>query len=233
MLLKLNVSIHDITRSNIEMVEDLLDFLQNFGIEKISFLLIPYYHEKESLTQIKDWLSSNIKDNEVILHGYTHKSGKFNDYRDFLTNQEGEFAFYNDIENRVVKGLKILSEIGYYPEGFIPPAWLMKKDDFKILKKYGFKFTTDRRFIYDLVNDKKIFSPVLSFGGRGFLEKLSIFTFKKQVEIMKILKVPIFRVAIHPVDVLNKEKLILLTDFFKTNEYELISLKESLNLIKN
>lgn len=233
MLFKLNISIHDITKSNIEMIQDILDILQNIGISKLTFLLIPYYHEKESLLDIKDWLWENIKENEVVLHGYTHQSGRFYDFRDFLTNQEGEFDFYSDIEDRIAKGLDILSSIGYNPEGFIPPAWLIKKKDFNILKKYGFSFTTDRRYIYDLKRDKMIFSPVLSFGGRGFLEEISIFTFNKQIALMKLIKIPIFRVALHPVDVLNEEKMRLLINFLKNNQYEIVSLKESLNLIKS
>lgn len=232
MLLKLNVSIHDITKSNVEMVDDLLEFLNNFNVEKITFLLIPYYHEKESLFEIKDWLLNNVKDNEVVLHGYTHKSGKLKNFKDFLTNNEAEFEYYTDIEDRILKGLKILGDLGYHPEGFIPPGWLMRKQDFTILKKYNFKFTTDRRYIYNLQTDKKIFSPVLSFGGRGFFERLSIFAFDKQVKMMKALKIPIFRIALHPVDATNKEKLYLLTQFFKQDEYDFISLKDASNFIK-
>ncbi|WP_028950606.1 polysaccharide deacetylase family protein [Sulfurihydrogenibium subterraneum] len=233
MLYKLNVSIHDITKSNLEMIEELLEFLNNLGVENLTFLLIPFYHEKGSLFEIKQWLYENIKDNEVVLHGYTHKSGKFYSYKDLLTNQEGEFAYYQDTEERIKKGLEMLKSLGYNPEGFIPPAWLMKKSDFQLLKKYGFKFTTDRRFVYDLENNKKILSPVLSFGSRGFIETLSVISFKRHFSILKLLNPVVIRIALHPVDVLNKKKLKLVKDILDSHDFEFIFLKDTLNFIKN
>mgnify|MGYP001772903250 CR=1 FL=1 len=233
MLYRVNVSIHDITKSNLEMIEELLEFLNNLGVEKLTFLLIPFYHEKESLFEIKQWLDENIKDNEVVLHGYTHKSGKFYSYKDLFTNQEGEFAYYQDTEERIKKGLEMLKSLGYKPEGFIPPAWLMKKSDFQLLKKYGFKFTTDRRFVYDLKNDKKILSPVLSFGSRGFIETLSVISFKRYFSILKLLNPVVIRIALHPVDAVNKKKLKLVKDILDSHDFEFIFLKDTLNFIKN
>lgn len=233
MLYRLNVSVHDITKSNLEMVEEMLEFLDNLSVEKLTLLLIPFYHEKESLLEIKQWIDKNIKDNEVVLHGYTHKSGRFYDFRDLLTNQEGEFAYYQDIEERIKKGLEVLKTLGYDPEGFIPPAWLMRKSDFPLLKKYGFKFTTDRRYIYDIQNNRKILSPVISFGSRGFIEALSVITFKKQFYILKLLNPVVIRIALHPVDVLNKKKLQYVKEILDNQDFEFIFLKEALNFNKS
>jgi hypothetical protein len=49
MLQKLNISIHDITKSNLEKVYYLKDILEDLGVSKVTYLLIPYYHEKKSV----------------------------------------------------------------------------------------------------------------------------------------------------------------------------------------
>ncbi len=230
MLYKLNVSIHDVTKSNLKDVQTLLELLDNLSVKKITLLLIPFYHEKESLEEIKDWLYEHLEGKEIVLHGYTHKSGKFNDFRDFLTRQEGEFAYYNDLEDRLNKAIKILKDLGLNNEGFIPPAWLINKEGLDILKKFGFSFTTNRLHILDLKNDRKIFSPVLSFGSTGILKSISINTFKLQTFLLKQLRLPVLRLALHPVDAKDKTKLKLISDFLSSEDFEYIFLKESLLL---
>lgn len=230
MLYKLNVSIHDITKSNLENIQTLIEVLDAYSVKKISLLVIPFYHEKETLEDIKDWLYKNLKDKEIILHGYTHQSGKFNNFRDFLTDKEGEFAYYENLEERLNKAINILKNLEINSRGFIPPAWLIDKEHLKLLKKFGFRFTTNRLYIIDLKNNRKIFSPVLSFGSKGMIKNISIKTFKLQTFILRHLRLPLLRLALHPVDAKDKTKLRLIADFLKNNDFEFIFLEESLIL---
>ncbi|WP_078058152.1 DUF2334 domain-containing protein [Desulfurobacterium indicum] len=124
-----NISIHDITKSTLKNVKKLKEILKEEGMEKISYLLIPYYHEKECLTEIADEIKSLVRNGEPILHGYTHKGKKLKKLSPtkLLTDNEGEFISHNNIEERLIKGKEILKKINIEPEGFIAPAWLMKK----------------------------------------------------------------------------------------------------------
>jgi len=226
MLQKLNISIHDVTKSNLEKVYYLKDVLEDLGVSKITYLLIPYYHEKENLLEIKKDLESIKVNGEFVLHGYSHKSGCFKGLKSLFTNCEGEFLYYQDLEDRIKKSLEILNKLSIYPKGFIPPAWLMRKKDFKLLKQYGFSFTEDRLYIYDLQEDKKILSPVLSFGSRGIVEVVSKLSFKAYFYTLRFSKINLIRIALHPVDTTDKDKIELIVKTLKDRNFEYIHLQD-------
>lgn len=233
----LNVSIHDITASKLVLVEGLVEFLKSLKIEKISLLIVPKHHDVESVSEIIDRIKPLTEKNEIVLHGYTHLGKRFSklSYKNIFTDNEGEFVSFEDTEERIIKGIEVLKENGLMPEGFIPPAWLMRKDDFKVLKKFGFRFTTDRRYVYDLQTGKKYFSPVITFSSRRFIEGLSlsyVFISKKFIKNFSLL-----RIALHPNDINSSRKTNLIGEIIRTNrQRKVVSLKEFLdehNLIKN
>ncbi len=235
----LNISIHDVCPSNIKNVIALKELLQKNGINHISYLLIPFYHEKESLIDIKSQIQELIKNNEAILHGYTHMSRDFKkyDYRKIFTHKEAEFLLEENLSKRLEKGLEMLMHIDVTPKGFIAPAWLFRKEVFWLLKEKGFLFTTNRRYIYDLQDDKKLFSPVLTFGSRGVVEKLSILSFDKMYILTRYVRT--MRIAIHPIDISNPlkiYKLLKILDYVRKDNFEITSLYHIIkakNLIKN
>lgn len=69
-----NVSIHDITKSYRKNIIKLISLLEEIGINKVSLLLVPIYHKKESLIEIEDFIKELSKDKEIILHGLYHKA---------------------------------------------------------------------------------------------------------------------------------------------------------------
>ena len=226
MLQKLNISLHDITKSNLEKVYYLKDILEDLGVSKITYLLIPCYHEKESLLELKENLENFKTNGEFVLHGYTHKSGCFKGLKSLFTNCEGEFLYYQDLEDRLKKGLEILNKLSIFPKGFIPPAWLMKKKDYKLLKQFGFRFTEDRFYVYDLQKNKKIFSPVLNFGSRGMVEIISKASFKAYFYALRLSKINVFRIALHPIDAMDKDKIKLIVEILKNKDFEYIHLQD-------
>jgi predicted deacetylase len=235
----LNISIHDVCPSNIENIFQLKELLVNNGFDSITFLLVPFYHGKESLLDIKSEIQTLTKNSETILHGYTHLSKDFKkyDYRKMFTYKEAEFLLENDLSSRLDKGIEILKDLGIVPKGFIAPAWLFKKELLQLLKEKGFLFTTDRRYIYNLESGKKIFSPVLTFGSRGFIEQISILSFDKMFFVVKNLNV--IRIAIHPVDIKKPSKihkLLKVLDYMRKEHFHISSLYHIIkakNLIKN
>ncbi len=234
----LNISIHDVTKSKLRDIKLLSYILKDFGIHRISYLVIPFYHEREHLEDIIDFIES-VKDDEIIMHGYTHKSKPFAkyDYKNIFTNYEAEFLLSEDLKDRLRFGLEAFNKIGIYPKGFIAPAWLMKTEAFGLLKEKGFSFTTDRRYVYNLKSNNKVFSPVISFGSRGFVRFLSIKAFKHQFMISKTLK--FIRIALHPTDAKDFRKIKILTSVLKeirSKDFiisDLYHISKAKNLIKN
>lgn len=205
---KFNISLHDITISNFKEVLEIIGLLQYYGINRYSLLIIPKYHNKEDIRDIKDKLMDISKGKEIILHGFFHLGKKERFINRLFTSGEGEVLSIDidEFEKRVREGVKILNSVGLYPDGYIAPAWLIKKEHIKRLKKFGFKFTTTRYGIYDFQNGKYIITPVISFGCRKGIEELSINTFK--IQLLSYAKLfNRIRIALHPCDIKNKTKI--------------------------
>ncbi len=205
-----NVSIHDVTGKSIQEVQKISDFLYDLGITKITYLIIPHYHGYECLDNFKYKIKELVKNQEVVLHGFTHKGNATNkfSYRKLLTDGEGEFISYNDLQDRIKLGISIFESIGIKAVGFIPPAWLIKKKDIPKIK--GFDFLNTRYFIYDFKNNLRYISPVLVFSSRGILQTLSIKFFKPSFAFLPWFN--IIRIAIHPCDLQVTKKIKLLED---------------------
>lgn len=205
-----NVSIHDVAGKSIQEVQKISDFLYGLGITKITYLIIPHYHGCERLDNFKNKIKELVRNQEVVLHGYTHKgnpTSRFS-YKKLLTDGEGEFISYNDLQNRIRLGISIFDSIGIKAVGFIPPAWLIKKKNISKIK--GFDFLNTRCFIYDFKNNVRYLSPVLVFSSRGILQSLSINAFKPS--LMFLSWVNIIRIAIHPCDLQVAKKMKLLEE---------------------
>jgi hypothetical protein len=144
---------------------------------------------KKNLLEIKEDLENFKANGEFVLHGYSRKSGCFKGLKSLFTNCKGEFLYYQDLEDRLKKGLEILNKLNTHPKGFIPPVRLIRKKDSKLLKQYGFSFTEDRLHIYDLQKDKKILSPFLSFGSRGTVNIISKLSFKAYFYTLRFSKI--------------------------------------------
>ena len=158
-------------------------------------------------------------------------------FNSLFTHKEAEFLLEDKLSLRLDKGIEMLKSLGITPKGFIAPAWLFKKELLQLLKEKGFLFTTDRRYIYNLQENKKIFSPVLTFGSRGYMEDVSIFSFDKVFFMLKALNVA--RIALHPVDIKNPSKiykLLKVLEYARKEHFQINSLCHIIkakNLIKN
>jgi len=217
-----NISIHDVTSSSLSQVKRISDLLNELGVEKTTYLVIPKYHGEDEIIHCIDDLKSVIGNHEIAMHGYTH-NGKQNwsfSYMKLFTDGEGEFISSSELRIRIVLGLDILKKVELNPTGFVPPAWLINKDDIKLFGDSCFAFLNTRLFIYDLKNGKRYKSPVLTFSSRGLLQSLSIHTFKTVNFMFK--KYNMIRIAIHPkdIDMPRKVKLIkeIVRDMKKTRE---------------
>ena len=215
-----NIAVHDVTASSIEQIEKIQSFLNALDIKKATYLIIPKYHDKESIHEIKDRLKILACGQEIALHGFTHKGKPTAPYSamKLITDGEGEFISYADLKERLARGIGLLQEARIPPIGFIPPAWLIHKKDISVLYSYPFTFLNTRHFVYDLVNKKRYLAPVVTYSSRGLLQTLSIAVFKVHLALIEPCK--LIRIAIHPKDIDMPKKMHILKD-------ELIRLKKS------
>ncbi len=210
-----NVSIHDVTSSSLKQVQQISSLLTELGINKITYLVVPKYHDEDNIILYSNELKSIIGTHEIAMHGYTHNGKKTFplSYMKLFTDGEGEFISTLELRIRVILGLDILKKAELNPKGFVPPAWLINHYDIKLFTDSCFNFLNTRLYIYDLKNDKRYRSPVLVFSSRGILQALSIYAFKPMNFIFKNYK--IVRIAIHPKDIEMPKKVKIIKDTIK------------------
>ncbi|MDQ7055465.1 MAG: DUF2334 domain-containing protein [Persephonella sp.] len=136
-----NISIHDITRSNLQAVQEINSLLKHNNLEKISLLLIPKYHKREDIREIKDFLKNISKGKEIILHGYYHIEEKeLNFLNRLFTSREGEVLSISleEFEHRVKEGIKVLKLHRLKTKRVHSPCMADKKKAYKNFKKMWF-----------------------------------------------------------------------------------------------
>jgi len=210
-----NVSIHDVTSSFLNQVKQISNLLTELGIKKPTYLIIPKYHGKDDIISYANEIKDIIGNHEIAMHGYTH-SGKHDwvlSYMKLFTDNEGEFISFHESRIRIALGLDILRKAKLEPKGFVPPAWLINKEDIKLFCDSCFTFLNTRLYIYDLKHKKRYRSPVLTFSSRGLLQTLSIHAFKPANYIFK--NYGIIRIAIHPKDIDTPKKIKIIKQVIK------------------
>lgn len=210
-----NVSIHDVTSSSLNQAKKISDLLRELDIKKPTYLVVPKYHGEDDIISNANDLKSVIGNNEIAMHGYTHngKKDRALSYMKLFTDGEGEFISSSELRIRIVLGLDILRKAKLDPKGFVPPAWLIDKDNIKLFWDSCFAFLNTRLYIYNLRNGKRYKAPVLTFSSRKLLEALSIHTFKA-ISFM-FGNHDMIRIAIHPKDMDSPKKIRLIKDILK------------------
>lgn len=110
----------------------------------------------------EDWLKRRIADGWVVaMHGYDHiyttrKAGSFplNDFSEYAG------VSYEAQNARIMKGRKMLQDIGVYPEIFMAPGHTFDKNTVKALKENGFKYITDGFGKGPFERDGMIYLPI-------------------------------------------------------------------------
>jgi predicted deacetylase len=215
-MLEIHVAFHDITPIHLEFISTGLNVLKNCGVEKLTCLWVPNFHEKCKAANAGNELAELFNDfsfqYEWILHGYTHldsglaqeqNTKKEEWQRKHLTGNEGEFLSIGkeEAQERIKLGLsEFKSYFNKSPEGFVAPAWLYRKTELpEILKNEDFSWTENHNEIVDLKNNRCIAAPVISWVTRSFvLQQGALFVCP--ILALKHSKAPLLRIAVHPRD---------------------------------
>lgn len=225
---KLIVSVHDVTPKYSGELSEIVAELERIGVNKRSILVVPNWEEKYDLRQddnFVSWLHDlKAKGDEIVLHGYNHKSEKRQGhYKNLLQWFMGElFAQgtaefqnlgYLDSINKIEKGKNILVQVGLEDiTGFVAPAWLTNSNVEDALKVSGFKYQIYTDFwnyvgqlskipIQNLETGEVIKSREIAFDGSRAL--IDYGTRGLAWLLTRYKDAPLTRIAIHPQDINN------------------------------
>jgi predicted deacetylase len=206
------VSLHDVSTVTVEECGKILSDLDEIGIKTTSLLVIPDHHRRGKLLPgdaTTPWLhQKNDQGHEIVLHGYYHQrlsTKSANPVHELVATRytagEGEFydIDYPTATDLLRKGLQCFHECGFYPKGFIAPAWLLGNEAARAVAEAGFEYTTRIGKVIDLTTGWEISSRSLVYSVRsGWRRSMSlIWNFCLN---QCLARTPLLRVGLHPPD---------------------------------
>jgi predicted deacetylase len=200
--MKAIISIHDVSPCFRNEIEIILKELE--GIKK-TFLITPMWNGDNPLNED---FSMMLAEEELALHGLTHKTRKKDYFGNILLMSSGSFKeFYqlNKTETRqkIETAVKLFEDsFRKTPTGFVPPMWHHNKYTLEVLKELGFDYTESLSAFINLRMGKQTFSiPIcFDFGHNKFLTCVSVYGWRY---FFKHLQQPLVRLSIHPADIKN------------------------------
>lgn len=210
------VSLHDVTPRHADAVRKILPWLARLGIPPVQLLVVPDFHGQWPISaypdfcrEVRDWGEAG---HELVLHGYHHlespaaqrrSPGLLERFkRSFMTAGEGEFLSLPQKEagDLLEKGLAMWSqaELGPWPKGFVPPAWLHRPDLDGALWRHGFDWTENHAGLR-FRDGKRLASPVVTWASRDPVRRIGSRIYCPAA-VRTCSKAPLLRLAIHPHD---------------------------------
>jgi predicted deacetylase len=158
------VSLHDVAPATLPASSRWLDLVERHGMRSTLLVVAgPWRGSAYSASgEFHDWLHAAARrGHEVAVHGWEHRwvadVGERTSVTDRLrvrvvSRGSGEFATIGQAETfrRARLGLAALRSGGFDPVGFVPPAWMARRDHDVVLRALGFLYTTNRRQVRDL-----------------------------------------------------------------------------------
>lgn len=114
-------SIHDVAPQTLEQVAELRQMIAAYaGPVPISLLVVPRYHGADWWHETaRSWIEDAAGGgDEIVLHGYEHRSPDGRDGAEFLRGMPEPC-----VRSRLERGLARLVDLGLRPVGFIAPAY--------------------------------------------------------------------------------------------------------------
>lgn len=209
---KLVVSFHDLHPGSREVCEGFLGRLREYGLTRVSLLVVPRWHGGPPLTQDAEFVAWLRKlaaaGHDICLHGFFHQAERVRGgpIQQLIGRQytqgEGEF-FQIDHEtalDRVQRGLTILANEAQLPiVGFTPPAWLISDDGRAALIEAGLHYTTTFGSVELLQSGIALRAPTLVYSCRSAWRRGVSRAWLRFWERVNR-EAPLLRIAAHPAD---------------------------------
>ncbi len=203
------ISLHDFHPGSRELIADQVSVLEKWGVGKCSILVIPHYHHGKRTRDDEQCIAylgqRRLAGNDLVLHGYYHdrsgnKEGSYFLTR-FYTANEAEFLDLSDgeMKHRIEMGRKLWEEQNWPLDGFIAPGWLMPKEQDKLLKHLGFKYTTRLGHFTQLQKGRERKSQSLCYSTRAAWRR-GISSFWNPVLFRRLRRTETIRLSLHPND---------------------------------
>ena len=210
------VSIHDVSPLTREATERILAELAEWGVRKVSLLVIPDHHCKGHVLDDPDfcaWLRGRAEaGDEIVMHGYFHrrdqKAGET--LRDKLTTRyytAGEGEFFDiagaDALRIVSQARQEFRKIGLDPQGFVAPAWLLSEGADRALQRLGIAYTTRISGVFDYTTGVQHASQSLVWSTRSWTRRIGSGLWNAYL-FRRLQACPLLRIGIHPPDVKHR-----------------------------
>jgi predicted deacetylase len=213
---KLLVSLHDVSPRHAQAVRRILAWLAERGLPPVQLLVVPDFHGEWPLSAYPDFCQElrawGEFGHELVLHGYYHRESERAEpkspglgerfQRRFMTAGEGEFLSLPPVEADALleKGLSMWNqaELGAWPQGFIPPAWLHRPDLDGVLWKRGFRWTENHAGLR-FRDGKRLVAPVITWASRDPVRRIGSRIYCPAAVRLNA-KAALLRLAIHPHD---------------------------------
>lgn len=220
--MSVHVSIHDVSPAWEREVDVALAMAHEAGCRP-ALLVVPDYHGRAPLgdhPRFVDKLRRLEADgHEIYLHGYYHRSRRWDDpeiqgtrtggvsarlrhmfAQKVVSASEAEFSDVSREEaiSRLDAGERVLRDAGLAISGFVAPAWSMPDWVLKLLGERGYRFTEDHVRIHDPALRRSRPSVVLNYASRTPARLLSSVAWCRVARPAR--RVLPARIAIHPAD---------------------------------
>ncbi len=187
------VSFHDLAPHSQRPCQELIAQLAELGVERASLLVVPRWHDLESIEErpfFRHWLLSLAEaGHEICLHGLTHRAAR------------GEFHGIDRgrAEVKVREGAGLLSDLGCPARGFVPPRWRLSAEAREVLRLRGFGYAVTLRHLDLLQEDRRVAAPVVAFDARNLWHRV-VSPLAGRLRFAASRQAPILRIAVHPGD---------------------------------
>jgi len=187
------VSFHDLAPHSQRPCQDLLPQLAELGVPRASLLVVPRWHEMESIRDrpfFQRWLLSLTEaGHEICLHGLTHRAARGEFHR-----IDGDRA-----EVKVQEGADLLSSLGCPARGFVPPRWRLSPAARDVLRRRGFVYTATFQHLDLLQENRRVAAPAVVFDARNLWRRM-VSPLVGRLRFAASRQAPILRIAVHPGD---------------------------------
>ncbi|MCC6242774.1 MAG: DUF2334 domain-containing protein [Gemmatimonadaceae bacterium] len=204
------MSIHDVTPALDEHVRALWSMCVAAGAIP-ALLVVPNWHGEWPLAEFPhftNWLRSCARQGaEIVLHGARHDEvGTTRAWRDHCravgkTAGEGEFLTLDhaSARQRIEDGLACLDAQRLRAVGFVPPAWLARRDTHEVARDVGLWFSENDREVYVHRTRTTLNAPALRWSARSaFRARVSAAVAAHRQRAWN--EAPLVRLALHPQD---------------------------------
>lgn len=208
------VVMHDVSPATWPACEIILKKLSRCGDFPVSHLVVPHYHGAAKLANdatFRRALDAKLNQgDELVLHGYYHLdqadpicNPMQRLMRSIYTAGEGEFAALKKTAaaTLIEKGCSEMAALGWEVHGFVPPAWLASAGSREALEQSGLRYTSTRKTLIDLQQQRETPSPSLVWSTRAWWRRRASAIWNEWLRRQLTQRnEPLIRLGIHPAD---------------------------------